>query len=299
MNEADTGMEEDEEEKDLKLVEEYTEKMDEMKDEITEKEKLIRNLRSENEILLKQSENESKMLESKAQELEKLRRTNKRMEKENIKLQKKVRTIPMHSKKPVEDKKQPNKSYSRRNTLHKIMDNGRKLRATKGDFMSNELEKSVQNFNEMFINNLSFSLTQIFVNKNEDGEEIVTTNIEEKKDDQDTDEDEEEEIDMMDEDDEIQDEYDIQDMDPVESSPKKEEVDEVLNESEVDKTQNIEMQEQINEHEQAVFKIEGTLKEREKLLEAVKESHSMMQNNLLDEMKKEYHQKVSELELDI
>jgi len=41
------------------------------------------------------------------------------------------------------------------------------------------------------------------------------------------------------------------------------------------------------------------LTEREKLLEVVKESKALMENNLLQEMKKEYYIKIQELENEI
>ena len=41
------------------------------------------------------------------------------------------------------------------------------------------------------------------------------------------------------------------------------------------------MQESIKEQEQAVVKIECSISEREKLLEVVKESKALMENNLL------------------
>ena len=59
------------------------------------------------------------------------------------------------------------------------------------------------------------------------------------------------------------------------------------------------MSDQLNEQEKAVIKIQGSLQERERLLEAVKESHSLMQNTLLEEMKKEYFKKVKEMEFEI
>ena len=45
--------------------------------------------------------------------------------------------------------------------------------------------------------------------------------------------------------------------------------------------------------------IDGSLKERERLLSAIKESHKLMQNDLLEEMKKEYHKKIVVLEKEI
>jgi hypothetical protein len=38
--------------------------------------------------------------------------------------------------------------------------------------------------------------------------------------------------------------------------------------------------------------LDGNLKDKEILLDAIKESHKLMQNNLLEEMKMEYHKKI-------
>jgi len=41
------------------------------------------------------------------------------------------------------------------------------------------------------------------------------------------------------------------------------------------------------------------LKDKEGLLDAIKESHKMLQNNLLEAMKMEYHKKILSLDLEI
>jgi len=45
--------------------------------------------------------------------------------------------------------------------------------------------------------------------------------------------------------------------------------------------------------------LEGDLKDKEGLLEAIKESHKMLQNNLLEAMKNEYHKKIQMLDSEI
>ncbi len=45
--------------------------------------------------------------------------------------------------------------------------------------------------------------------------------------------------------------------------------------------------------------MEGDLKDKEGLLEAIKESHKMLQNNLLEAMKNEYHKKIQQLDLEV
>ena len=41
------------------------------------------------------------------------------------------------------------------------------------------------------------------------------------------------------------------------------------------------------------------MKDKEGLLDAIKESHKMLQNNLLEAMKMEYHKKILSLDLEI
>jgi len=45
--------------------------------------------------------------------------------------------------------------------------------------------------------------------------------------------------------------------------------------------------------------LEGDLKDKEGLLDAIKESHKMIQNNLLEAMKNEYHKKIQTLDSEI
>jgi len=42
--------------------------------------------------------------------------------------------------------------------------------------------------------------------------------------------------------------------------------------------------------------LDGNLKDKESLLEAIKESHKLLQNNLLEAMKNEYHKKIASLD---
>jgi hypothetical protein len=48
-----------------------------------------------------------------------------------------------------------------------------------------------------------------------------------------------------------------------------------------------------------IFKIEGGLAEKEKLLNAIKDSQKRVQNQLLEAMKNEYHKKIITLESEI
>lgn len=49
------------------------------------------------------------------------------------------------------------------------------------------------------------------------------------------------------------------------------------------------------EHTSIILKLDGSINEKEKLLAAIKESQTQMQNDLISLMKNQYHQKVLEL----
>ena len=59
------------------------------------------------------------------------------------------------------------------------------------------------------------------------------------------------------------------------------------------------MQKHLEVQEQQINYLEGDLKDKEGLLDAIKESHKMLQNNLLEAMKMEYHKKIQKLDLEI
>ena len=59
------------------------------------------------------------------------------------------------------------------------------------------------------------------------------------------------------------------------------------------------MKKNLEQHEQQIGYLEGDLKDKEKLLDAIKESHKMLQNNLLEAMKNEYHKKIQKLDLEV
>ena len=52
------------------------------------------------------------------------------------------------------------------------------------------------------------------------------------------------------------------------------------------------MKKDLNHQEQQIESLDINLKDKETLLEAIKDSHKMMQNNLLEAMKMEYHKKI-------
>ena len=75
----------------------------------------------------------------------------------------------------------------RKDDLQTIMKHGRRVKKRQ-EWLSKELGNTIENFNEMFISNLSLSLTQIFVDK-----EKQKNQVEEKEEYHEEDEEEEEE----------------------------------------------------------------------------------------------------------
>lgn len=203
----------------------------------------------------------------------------------------------------------------RREGLKYVMEHGRKIKKHQ-EWLSKELSNTIENFNEIFINNLSLSLTQIFVDKNKKNEADSDVEEEEEEEEGDalfevevvnqTNSDQQKselvdteaslenssKLDTNAEGDAEQTEEEKEDIQP-------ENVDQEIEENQEAKVKDKEMQDQLKEQELTIIKIEGSLQEREKLLEAVKESHALMQNNLLEEMKKEYFKKVKEMEHEI
>lgn len=308
-----------EENREVKLVEEYHEKIEEYKKISGDKEKLCRNLRAENETLAKKAKEDSELLHEKVLLCEKLKRDLKNLEKENIKLQKKVKLSPaeIHASR-IQAAREGRSGYmtqkeKKRDDLKAIMKHGRKIKKHQ-EWLSKELSNTIENFNDLFINNLSQSLTQIFVNKPKSP--VVQNTINE--DFAEEDEEEEEEGDhvyevevlnqrqldalkaqQIDDDIDIEGENDQDDEEEKSSHATEENLQEAILTDNEAKVRDKEMQDQLHEQEKAVIKIEGSLQEREKLLMAVKESHSLMQNTLLEEMKKEYFKKVKEMEYEI
>lgn len=311
-----------EENNEIKLVEEYHEKIEEYKRIADEKEKIIRHLSTQHSDLTKKADEESTLLQEKALLCEKLKRDLSNLEKEHLKLQKRLKMSPAekHAER-IQAARVGRSGYAtqkeqRRENLKTIMEHGRKLKKHQ-EWMSKELNNTIANFNDLFINNLSQSLTQIFIDK--DKKDEVHSDHESEGEDE---EEEEEGDDVFEvevvgqkaqeierairaEEDhnlEIPDELDVDDN--LDEEELKTEVipeteDELINSNIEAQTKSKEMQDHIFEQEKTVIKIEGSLKEREKLLEAVKESHSLMQNSLLEEMKKEYFKKVKEMEYEI
>lgn len=74
------------------------------------------------------------------------------------------------------------------------------------------------------------------------------------------------------------------------------EVMDALQNNEEIKQADAEVQQQLQAQEQQINYIEGDLQDKESLLKAIKDSHNMLQNNLLEAMKNEYHKKIQQLD---
>ena len=314
--------EEEEENNELRLVEEYHEKIEELKRSHDDKEKLLRHLKSENEALSKKSNEDTELLQEKVLLWEKLKRDLKNLEKEHVNLQKKTKMTPAEAHAlRMQAAREGKVGYltqkeQRREGLKYVMEHGRKIKKHQ-EWLSKELSNTIENFNEMFINNLSLSLTQIFVDKEKKKDEVESDAEDEEEEEEgdaifevevvnqnNSDQQKSEQIDTeasleshsrL----ETNDEGDIEQIDNEKEDIDPENVDLEIEENHEAKAKDKEMQDQLKEQELTIIKIEGSLQEREKLLEAVKESHALMQNSLLEEMKKEYFKKVKEMESEI
>ena len=298
--------EEQEENNEIKLIEEYHEKLESLNNIVSEKEKLCRILRVENDKLFQKSNEESTLLQEKTLLCEKLKRDVKNLEKENIRLQKKSKLSPseIHAERMKAARIGRNgyvtQKEQRKDDLQTIMKHGRRVKKHQ-EWLSKELGNTIENFNEMFISNLSQSLTQIFVDKDKKNQSKPTENSEESEEN----EEEEEEGEVIgqktqDEQKSLQVDENIEISDGKEGDESKDEeeekvdpkatqnIDEAICQNVEAQSKDKEMANQLHEQEKAFIKIEGSLNERERLLTAVKESHSLMQNTLLEEMKKEY-----------
>lgn len=308
-----------EENNEIKLVEEYHEKIEEYKRIADDREKLLRHLKAENETLIKKSHEDSTLLQDKVVLCEKLKRDIKNLEKENIKFQKKSKMTPseVHATR-IQAAREGRSGYitqkeQRRDDLKNIIKHGRKVKKHQ-EWLSKELGNTIENFNEMFINNLSLSLTQIFVDKDKKLKQQEEPKYEFQAEE---DEEEEEEGDhifdvevvnqksqdankayQVDNSLSITEDNDNDEENKVDPNAEQN-IDEAIDNNNEAKVKDKEMKEQLKEQEKAVIKIEGSLQERERLLEAVKESHALMQNTILEEMKKEYQKKVVEMEYEI
>lgn len=132
--------------------------------------------------------------------------------------------------------------------------------------MSQGLDHTIQHFNEMFINNLSQSFSQVFIKEKSTSSQ--STKLDDPIQEKENEEDMEEftPIAVIDEPDTFE---DVQ------------EIEKVLVDDAETKEKSKEMAESIKEQEQAVVKIECSLSEREKMLEVVKDLKAKMENNLL------------------
>ena len=349
-----------------KLADEYAHRLEQLQNDVEQKKKTIRTLRDENEALENSSRRDTELLEKKSAEIEKLKKTLTRVQKESMKRAAEPENGP--SPKRTLGRREQN-----RKALKSAIEKGRKENKS-SDWMPEELNNTIKNFNDMFINNLAVSLTQIFVGpqnapkppegesrsaasspskgvleevkeeheefssekkRSLDGKETEETYETEENSrpsqfdlgealspvqqeesaatptvhcvpqfnagDPDAPEEVEGEPDVEEEEEEAPNVSFSGENEEVkgEEEPSEVQLESAIENDPVAKEEDEKMKAQIKDNEQLVIVIDGSLKERERLLSAIKESHKLMQNDLLEEMKKEYHKKIVVLEKEI
>lgn len=131
--------------------------------------------------------------------------------------------------------------------------------------MFKELDYNIQHFNEMFIENLSQSLSAILVKKPPaDAEAPVLPAVAEEAQSED----------------EPEEEAEVDEREVLESSEEARQEDEAI-------------RQQLKQQEQQIFSLEGDLKSKESLLHEIKEQHKKLSSNLLEAMRNEYHKKIA------
>ena len=107
------------------------------------------------------------MLQKRAHQIEKLKRENKKLELENARLQRvKNSSSSFSASSRISQRKILNNQQDhRRNKLKNIMKAGKEHLKQNEEWMSQGLDHTIQHFNEMFMNNLSLSISQNLINE--------------------------------------------------------------------------------------------------------------------------------------
>ena len=134
-----------------KLADEYAHRLEQLQNDVEQKKKTIRTLRDENEALENSSRRDTELLEKKSAEIEKLKKTLTRVQKESMKRAAEPENGP--SPKRTLGRREQN-----RKALKSAIEKGRKENKS-SDWMPEELNNTIKNSNDMFINNLAVSLT--------------------------------------------------------------------------------------------------------------------------------------------
>jgi len=140
--------------------------------------------------------------------------------------------------------------------------------------LSKELDINIKHFNEAFIENLSQSLSGMFLKP-------ATA--------------QKDEVEMAEQAPMITEEHESDedsDSDEVEIPRDEREQQQVLESSDVLKKEDEEIRANLQQQEKQIVSLEDNLKGKESLLQTIKEQHRLLSNNLLDAMKNEYHKKI-------
>ncbi len=163
----------------LTILEEYQNKIEDQKKELQEKFIVIKNLQKDYEYLMQSSNNDIKRLESKEQEIERLKRSLSKLQKENAEIKASQRN-PNHYQAPggkstaanKSNEPAPKKRYTFGQPASPKATPGLKRDSTKLPLaqqtelvVAQELEIDISKFNDMFIENLSQQLSGVFGKK--------------------------------------------------------------------------------------------------------------------------------------
>ena len=161
------------------ILEEYQVKVAEQTKDISEKAQQIKNLQKELETLLQSAQQDVKSLESKEQEIERLKRSVNKLQKENVSIKSESRRgTVMGSNAPKNNSlNAPAQSQAMRKmstqpahrpvaqSFPSQLKNKVAGEEDRDDWISSELDQNIKNFNQMFIDNLSQSLSTMLVKK--------------------------------------------------------------------------------------------------------------------------------------
>ena len=131
------------------VLEEYQARVEELRRELGERQCQLKQLQAEHEQMVHASQQDLRTLEAKEQEIERLKRAAAKLQKESVQLRSDMRKGPARpapAKKPsaLQSKKQGEEGW-----------------------MSRELDQNIKHFNELFIENLSQSLSSVLALRKE------------------------------------------------------------------------------------------------------------------------------------
>ena len=146
------------------LIEEYQTKLQDLRKDLDSKDLMVKSLQNDSESLLKSSEEDQKVMKNQSLEIEKFKRAQAKLQKENVTLQNEMRKIQkggVNIPKRQQTQMSKNMKNMEEDFRHSFK---RSLIIDKDagniDFMSQELEDKLQSFNSRFMETLTESLTK-------------------------------------------------------------------------------------------------------------------------------------------